>query len=32
MIHGFARARITGPDAAKAFGAMTAFLRAKLHG
>lgn len=31
MIHGFARARVTGTDAAKAFGAMTTFLRAKLH-
>jgi acetyl esterase len=32
MIHGFARARITGAHAAKAFNAMTDFLRAKLHG
>jgi len=30
MIHGFVRARVTGPDSAKAFGAMTAFLKAKL--
>ena len=32
MIHGFARARITGAHAAKAFNAITDFLRAKLHG
>lgn len=31
MIHGFVRARIDGPDAAKAFGAMTTFLKAKLE-
>lgn len=31
MIHGFARARVTGADAAKAFKAMTTFLHAKLH-
>jgi acetyl esterase len=30
MIHGFVRARVEGPDAAKAFSAMTRFLRAKL--
>lgn len=30
MIHGFMRARITGRDAAKAFAAMTTFLKAKL--
>lgn len=30
MIHGFVRARITGADSAKAFGALTDFLKAKL--
>jgi acetyl esterase/lipase len=30
MIHGFVRARVEGPDAAKAFSAMTRFLRTKL--
>lgn len=30
MMHGFVRARVTGPDSAKAFNAMTAFLKTKL--
>lgn len=32
MIHGFVRARINGPDAAKAFAALTTFMKAKLAG